>query len=378
MSRPLAAIVGLCLILVVVALTAPRPKVDDFDPAICAGPPLRGAAARNAAMEAGYAIHPGFGCIEKSSFEAVNADHMASEAREAAKLRADRSAMAQAGAPEFAQARHGFQTRLATQDSDPLPLPQPPDNLFVRSDYKNPQNYTLPGFVSPDPRDGQRHPAILWLTGGDSNSLGDFWTPGSPENDQSARAFREAGIIMMFPSLRGGNGNRASREWLLGEVDDVLAAAEQLARLSFVDPDQIYLGGHSTGGTLALLTAAMKTPFKAVFVFGPVAEVHSYSPDLIPVDFDEYDPMEAKLRSPIHWLGDIHQPTYVFEGTQSPSNQSDFEHICAGRGSPMLTCIAVKDADHFSVLAKVTPVLASKIRLSAAADQPLSLNAQEF
>ena len=59
--------------------------------------------------------------------------------------------------------------------------------------------------------------------------------------------------IMMFPTLRGGNTNPGAREYLLGEVDDVLAAAEHLARLPYVDPQRIYLGGHSTGGTLALL-----------------------------------------------------------------------------------------------------------------------------
>jgi hypothetical protein len=53
-----------------------------------------------------------------------------------------------------------------------------------------------------DPRDGRRHAALVWITGGDSNSLDNFWTRGAPDNDQSASACREAGLILMFPTQR--------------------------------------------------------------------------------------------------------------------------------------------------------------------------------
>lgn len=55
---------------------------------------------------------------------------------------------------------------------------------------------------------------------------------------------------MMFPSLRGGNDNPGVKEGFLAEVDDVLAAADFLGKQNYVDPGRIYLGGHSTGGTL--------------------------------------------------------------------------------------------------------------------------------
>lgn len=55
--------------------------------------------------------------------------------------------------------------------------------------------------------------------------------------------------MMMFPSQRGGNDNPGKREGFLGEADDILAATDHLEKLPHVDPDQIYLGGHSTGGT---------------------------------------------------------------------------------------------------------------------------------
>ena len=67
-------------------------------------------------------------------------------------------------------------------------------------------------------------PAGDEITGGDSNSLSDFWVRGPEENDQSAAAFREAGVIMAFPTLRGGNGHDSVKEFLLGEGYEVRVA----------------------------------------------------------------------------------------------------------------------------------------------------------
>jgi len=363
----------LIAVLVVFTLLIPQRgpnQAKAFDPAVCAGPPLRNVQERNDAMEAGYEIDRRYDCIDKRSFEAVNAEKAAWEQRQAERLATERTKLAEAGQPAFAQARHGFQTRLVFPAGEPQPLPQPPPELFVRSDYKNPQNYRLPGFITPDPQDGRRHPAILWLTGGDSSALDDFWTPGPAANDQSASAFREAGMIMIFPTLRGSHGSRSSKEWLLGEVDDVLAAAEQAARLSYVDPERLYLGGHSTGGTLALLAAALKGPFKAVFAFGPVAKADRHAPALIPADFAKADPMELKLRSPIYWLGDIAQPTYLIEGVGAPGNGDDLKTLCDASHNPLVHCLPVPRAGHFSVLRPATRAIAARLT----ADPPVLLD----
>lgn len=365
MLRPQHLIYLVVVTAVFLALTR-KPAPPPVDDSICAGPPLRSAEEREQAMEAGYSIHPGLGCIEKRSFDAVNAERARWEQQHAQTVTRERQQLAQTGATALTQARHGFQTAIAQAGTGQVQLPQPPAEWFVRSDYKNPQNYTLPGFISPDPGDGRRHPAIIWLTGGDSNSLDDFWSPGPDSNDQSARAFREAGLIMVFPTLRGGNGGRSPREWLLGEVDDVLAAADQLKQIRYIDPDRIYLGGHSTGGTLALLTAEMHTPFKAVFAFGPVSSAEHYTPTLIPVDFSTLDPLELKLRSPIHWLDDIAQPTYVIEGMDGSGNGDELTALCAASRNPNLHCLPVRGADHYSVLRPATRAIAAQLAAGGA------------
>jgi acetyl esterase/lipase len=108
---------------------------------------------------------------------------------------------------------------------------------------------------------------------------------------------------MMFPSLRGGNDNPGTEEGFLGEVDDVLAAADFLGKQAFVDAKRIYLGGHSTGGTLVLLVAECSDRFRAVFSFGPADNVAGYGPEYLP--FDSSNPREIELRSPGRWLASI-------------------------------------------------------------------------
>lgn len=330
------------------------------DPAVCASPRLN-IAQVNEALEDGYDIDPRYRCITRASHDAVQAANARHAAARQVRIEDERVEMAQQGQSALAQARHGFETRARPTPSARTPLPQPPAALFVRTDYLTPHVGRFAAFVTPDPRDGRRHPAIIWLTGGDSNALDDFWTPGPPDNDQSARALREAGVIMMFPTLRGSHDQRGQREFLLGETDDVLAAAAQLAKLDYVDPGRIYLGGHSTGGTLALLVAAQDNPFRAVYAFGPVARVSDYPPQLSGLAFTQLPVDEARLRSPIDWLSDIAQPTYIIEGDASPANAEAQASLCASTRNPLLRCRTIPKANHFSALTKALPTIAQDI-----------------
>ena len=92
-------------------------------------------------------------------------------------------------------------------------------------------------------------------------------------------------------------------------------ARDYLEKQSFVDPARIYLGGHSTGGTLVLLVSECSDKFRAVFSFGPADNVKGYEqilPQMLP--FDRRNAQEIMLRSPAHWLNGVKSPTYVMEG----------------------------------------------------------------
>jgi dipeptidyl aminopeptidase/acylaminoacyl peptidase len=217
-----------------------------------------------------------------------------------------------------------------------------------------------PAYLTPDPKDGKKHPAIIWITGGDRNSIGDVWSEAPPNNDQTAAAYRKAGVVMMFPALRGGNLSKATKEGFLGEVDDVIAAAEFLAKQEYVDPHRIYLGGHSTGGTLVLLVAECSDRFRAVFSFGPAHDVAGYGPDSEDLPFDRTDPREIELRSPGRWLASIRVPVFVFEGTVD-SNLGSLQAMARTSTNPQAHFLPVRGANHFDLLAPVNRHIAAKI-----------------
>ncbi len=261
-------------------------------------------------------------------------------------------------AGSLTEARKGFQTKLARRESAKQPVDEPPAGVFRTVRYDSPAG-KLAAYLSPDPKNGKKNPAIIWITGGDCNTIDkSCWTEGPPNNDQSASAFRKAGIVMMFPSLRGGNDNPGVKEGFFGEVDDVLAAADYLGKQTFVDPGRIYLGGHSTGGTLVLLTVECSGRFRAVFSFGPVDEVRGYGPEYMP--FDTSNPRELELRSPGRWLASIRTPVFVFEGT-AQGNLDCLQNMARASTNPKAHFLPVRGANHFTLLAPTTRLIADKI-----------------
>lgn len=258
----------------------------------------------------------------------------------------------------LADARRGFETHVRDTPRPAGPAPTPPASVFSRVHYPSPAG-SLAAYVTPRPVDGSRHPAIVWVIGGFDASIDDSaWAPAPADNDQSARAFREAGIVLMLPSLRGGNDNPGKRETLYGEVDDVIAAGDYVAKLDYVDPARVYLGGHSTGGTLVLLVAESTDRFRTIFAFGPVGDVKSYADE---ATFDIADGTESRLRSPMNFLQAIRTPTFIFEGGSRPSNAGALPYLKPKDATVPVRTFRVAGVNHFSILSPVTGLLARKI-----------------
>jgi len=258
----------------------------------------------------------------------------------------------------LAQARAGFHTHLIVQKRTPDEVQTPPAGQFNLVYYKSPIG-PLPAYVSLPPTSGKRYPAIIWIFGGFDNGIDSTaWDEQTPDNDQSASAFRKYGIVTMYPCRRGGNRSAGLNETLYGEVDDILAAYRWLAAQPYVDPAHIYLGGHSTGGTLSLLVAESTSRFRAVFSFGPVARIDEYgSSDFT---FNYNDPREIELRSPINFLDAISKPTVVFEGTVE-ANDGPLAELNAANHNPLVHFYSLPGYTHFSELAYSTPLVASWI-----------------
>ena len=281
---------------------------------------------------------------------------------------------APAGSFPLTEARRAFKTKPVNAERSNEPLDQPPPDVFKLVKYKSPAG-DLAAYLTPDPKDGKKHPAIVWITGGDCNSINDMWTRKPAANDQTAAAYRQAGLVMLFPSLRGGNQNPGTKEGFLGEIDDVLAATEHLRKQPYVDPDRIYLGGHSTGGTLALLVAASTDTYRAVVSFGPVDDVRGYGGQFVACDPN--DAREMDIRSPGKWVNTIRVPTFVIEGT-SRGNAVALLKMKAASTNANVHYLAVTGATHFSVLAPVNRLIADRILKDDAVKTNLAFTEDEL
>ena len=88
-------------------------------------------------------------------------------------------------------ARHGFKTNLLAQERSDNPVRKAPSNVFKMVKYTAASG-DLAAYVTPKPSDGKKHPAIIWIVGGDSNSIDDVWSSAQRSNDQTAAAYRQA------------------------------------------------------------------------------------------------------------------------------------------------------------------------------------------
>lgn len=275
----------------------------------------------------------------------------------------------------LAQIRTGFTTHLINQHADPDPLPSPPDGYQLVT-YPAPLGQNAAIITSPPTSDGKRYPAIIWLIGGFDSSIDDTpWKMTSPDNDQGVPEFKNAGIVTMYPSYRGGNSNAGVNESFYGEVDDVVAAISWLKKQPYVDPDRIYLGGHSTGGTLALLVDEYVTGLRGVFEFGAVGDMADYGQDNL--HFDANNLPEDEVRSPILYLNTIKNPTFCFEGDVQ-ANDDELRKMHQHCSNPLVQFYLLPGLDHFGELSVVTPVIAKQIAADTAPQPTFSFTSQQI
>jgi alpha/beta superfamily hydrolase len=263
-------------------------------------------------------------------------------------------------AVDFATARKGFKTKILVKKDYLSVVAEPPKDLMRIVSFPTALG-GMDAYLTNIPNDGKLHPAIIWITGGWGNDIGDnSWSEYEPSNDQSGSVFYKNGIVTMYPSQRGGNKNAGSDENCYGEIDDIIAAAEFLRKQKGIDTSRIYLGGHSTGGTKVLLVAECYHKFKATFSFGPATEYLNYGTDN--AYFNMKNPIERQMRAPYLWLSSLRTPVYVMEGeTGNVESLLFMQKKAIKEGNTYIKFDAVKNKNHFSVLYPKSLEIAQKI-----------------
>jgi dienelactone hydrolase len=212
---------------------------------------------------------------------------------------------------DYVQARKQFKTKLLHRGPAPQPWePVLPPHDAVEVEFPS-GNLQLKAWINPPPAGVSRKlPAVLFLHGGFAFGEED-WDMCQP--------FRKAGFVVMTPILRGENGQPGAYTMFYDEVDDVIAAAEFLARQPNVDASRIYLAGHSAGGTLTLLAAMTSSIFRAAASFsGSPDQVAFVAGQPEPAPFDEGDIREFQMRSPVAYASSFKCPVRLFFGSQEP------------------------------------------------------------
>lgn len=258
----------------------------------------------------------------------------------------------------------------------------PPEDQFLLVNYPA-QPGEMAAFLTPDPKDGKKHPAVIWLIGGYGGIGNDdhFWTDQSEENDQTGRAFRDAGIVMMVPSFRGENANPGTYDMFYGEIEDLEAAREYISKVPYVDADRIYVAGHSTGGTRVLLGNEYSHGFRAAFSLGgiPDLKLRTESAKMpVTIPFNTDNPEEFRMRSPRAFIRSLASPTFYFEGEDAYWPEFDeIKNIAKDNRIP-LHIYQIKGGDHFNIITPVTRVIAEKILNDAGEQTNITFSAEDI
>jgi pimeloyl-ACP methyl ester carboxylesterase len=257
-------------------------------------------------------------------------------------------------------------TNEARRNPPQGPPVEPPPTLFERITYDAPLGKNW-AYVTPV-RPGPRRPAIVYLTGGFVWDIDEgSWEAAPADNDQSGRAFREAGLVVMRPSLRGTHDNPGKMECFFGEVDDVVAAAVALAARPDVDPERIYVAGHSTGASLALLAAESCDLFRGVIAFG-AAGGHATS-----CVSRGASVVQLALRSPTTFMSRLHGRALLIEGRESPNVA--YLRVFTG---PQVSAVAVNGLDHFAVLGPASELVAKALVGDTGPEASFSVSANDI
>jgi acetyl esterase/lipase len=170
-------------------------------------------------------------------------------------------------------------------------------------------------------------------------------------------------------------GNPGAQETFLGEVSDVVAAVKWLRAQPFVDPQQVYVGGHSTGGTLSLLVGA-STEVTGVVSFGPIDNVCGYGAERLP--FDTSSEEECSVRSPLTYAMQF-PPSVIVEGEWGNGPAVRSLGLWPSKNT---SYVAIPNCSHFLYVGVLNEFFAQKIAkreaLTFTVEQANQLLAEKF
>ncbi|PWU02371.1 MAG: aminopeptidase [Candidatus Melainabacteria bacterium] len=244
--------------------------------------------------------------------------------------------------------RAKFPTKLVKRGPAPDGDPQAPSikPIFYNSGGKKLKAWLI------FPHKRGKSPAVLFAHGGYSVGAGDI---------AAVRPFVDAGFVVMVPSVRGENGNPGNFELCFGEIDDLKAALNYLAKLPQVDPHMLFAAGHSLGATNVMLLAESDGRLKKVAACGGypnMAMGNNLYQEIIP--FDQKGEHELELRAPALWVSHLTCPMLLCYGSNDQV-EGEYKRLAqdmSNRPGAKGKTIIIEDipgADHFQAITPAIP-----------------------
>lgn len=193
--------------------------------------------------------------------------------------------------------------------------------------YSSTAGLTINAYLYEPPglRPGQRVPAIVWVHGGPTSQFHDAYQP-------QVQFFVQRGYAVLLPNIRGSSGyGRAFEDlnngcWGHCDLEDVVAGADYLRSLSFVDGAKLGIHGVSYGGCMTM-SAIVNAPgvFQAAIPesgYGDWVRFHEWNDELqhtrlLAYEFGPWPDSAAVYRrnSPIYNVHRVTTPTFLVHGT---------------------------------------------------------------
>jgi dienelactone hydrolase len=185
--------------------------------------------------------------------------------------------------------------------------------------------------------------------------------PIAASDEPEALRYAQAGFAVVAFGQDGGvqpnvNGNLALIKFIASEAGLVNArnALEfVLASMSEVDPKRIYVAGHSSAGTTALLFAEHESRIQACVAFAPVTDVPAYLArlgDAVQIKPSSTEVELCRMACPATHAGKLSCPVLLFhaEGdtTVAVSESRSFANRLQGQGKSM-ELVTVPGGDHY-------------------------------
>ncbi len=173
---------------------------------------------------------------------------------------------------------------------------------------------------------GERVPGVMWIHGGPTSQFDDQF-----RRHQQVHYFAQRGYAVLLPNIRGSSGYGLEFEdlnnecWGHCDLEDVVAGAEYLKTLPFVDADKIGVTGTSYGGIMTMSAVAFAPGvFQAAISlsgYGDMTDFHKTVQELQHIKLLEYElgpyPENGAVylkSSPIFKVHQVTTPTFVIQG----------------------------------------------------------------